>query len=71
MQGNLKPMWHIVCALMDKGFDFDTALTKAMQVYLAGVESRHWIQKELYADIPCGHELPSPDRYGNIEGGGI
>ena len=47
VSGNLKPLWKETCQRMAKGQAFTNATEDAMKIFLAGGESRHWIQDEL------------------------
>lgn len=53
VSGNLKPFWRIVAAMMSQGMSYEEAFDKAMKIYLAGGESRHWIMAN-YAGIEGG-----------------
>lgn len=70
VSGNLKPFWRYVSTLLLQGMDYREAFDAAMKVFLAGGESRHWIQ-EGYAGLSRGPELASPPVPGNIRGGGF
>lgn len=47
VSGNLKPFWSDVSELLNSGATFEKAKREAMQIFLAGGESRHWIQDEI------------------------
>ena len=70
VSGNLKPFWKHVAALMQQGYEYREAFDLAMKIFLAGVESRHWIQVG-YADLSRGHERNTRDsRTPVLNGGG-
>ena len=45
--GNLNPFWKEACRNMAEGQPFSNATEDAMKIFLAGGESRHWIQDNL------------------------
>jgi hypothetical protein len=68
VSGNLKPFWKHVSAMLQQGYEYREAFDISMRVFLAGVESRHWIQ-EGYAGLSGGPELASFTGTKNIRGG--
>lgn len=69
VSGNLKPFWKYVSAMLQKGVEYREAFDTGMKIFLAGVESRHWIQ-EGYADLSCGDEWFAQDSRRIVRGGG-
>lgn len=47
VSGNLKPFWSETCSRIKNGQNYKNATEGAMRLFLAGGESRHWIQDEL------------------------
>ncbi len=47
VSGNLKPFWKETCRRMAEGRTLTNATEDAIKIFLAGGESRHWIQDEL------------------------
>ena len=68
VSGNLKPFWKCVSVMLQRGYEYREAFDIAMKIFLAGVESRHWIQ-EGYADISCRSERSASYGLRNIRGG--
>lgn len=68
VSGNLKPFWKHVSAMLQQGYEYREAFDISMRVFLAGVESRHWIQ-EGYADFSRGSGVAAPTKPENIRGG--
>ena len=44
---NLNPFWKETCKRMEQGQTYESATEDSMRIFLAGGESRHWIQDEL------------------------
>lgn len=44
---NLNPFWKETCKRMEQGQTYENATEDSMRIFLAGGESRHWIQDEL------------------------
>ena len=51
VSGNLKPLWKETCRRMAVGQTLTNATEDAMKIFLAGGESRHWIQDELLENV--------------------
>ena len=70
VSGNLKPFWKIVSAKLREGLEYREAFDFAMQVFLAGTESRRWIL-EGYADLSRGNERHSQNSRTPVRTGGV
>ena len=70
VSGNLKPFWRYCSQMLKQGYDYRTAFDEAMKIFLAGVESRHWIQ-EGYADLSRRSGVATPTVPENIRGGRV
>lgn len=47
VSANLNPFWKETCNRIEQGQTYENATEDSMRIFLAGGESRHWIQDEL------------------------
>lgn len=70
VSGNLKPFWRILSAMLQQGIEYHEAFDEAMKIFLAGGETRHWIQ-EGYTGVSCGNERDSRNSGTPVRIGGV